>query len=99
MLAERLHSTRLDRDGGMKIANRRSTAVFNNDRRWDDSSIAEVVIEYLTRMKPSRGCGMEEAIVVVDANPDESRELCTVLERQHYRAAAAGFTGTAAGTP
>ena len=31
---------------------------------------------------------MEEAIVVVDANPDESRELCTVLERQHYRAAA-----------
>ena len=31
---------------------------------------------------------MEEAIVVVDANPDEVRELCTVLERQHYRATA-----------
>jgi len=31
---------------------------------------------------------MEEAIVVVDADPDEGRDLCTVLERQHYRAAA-----------
>jgi DNA-binding response OmpR family regulator len=31
---------------------------------------------------------MEEAILVVGANPDEGRELCTVLEHQHYRAAA-----------
>jgi DNA-binding response OmpR family regulator len=31
---------------------------------------------------------MEEAIVVVDADQDRSRELCTALERQHYRAAA-----------
>jgi DNA-binding response OmpR family regulator len=31
---------------------------------------------------------MEEAILVVGANPDEGRELCTVLEHQHYRVAA-----------